>query len=94
MKMAFFIAVGSVDYKVGGEMLGNVTSSIESKSLVHQAHVGVECPRCHWRQFVEINLDRNQINSPLAAEIRSHLAAWIASRCPDHLNVISNLSKN
>jgi hypothetical protein len=67
---------------------------VENSPLVHRAHVGVECPHCHWRQFVEIDIDRSQIDGPLAKEIRSHLAGWMASRCPDHLNVISHLSRN
>jgi hypothetical protein len=28
------------------------------------------------------------------AEMRKHLEAWIASRCPDHLGPILEMSKN
>jgi hypothetical protein len=28
------------------------------------------------------------------AELRKHLEAWIASRCPDHLGPIMEMSKN
>jgi len=28
------------------------------------------------------------------AELRKHLEAWIASRCPDHLGPILQMSKN
>ncbi|HLI29530.1 MAG TPA: hypothetical protein VKV79_00340 [Terriglobia bacterium] len=66
----------------------------ENTAPFHLAHVGVECPRCHWKQFVEVHLEKAQMDSPMAREIRAQLEAWIASRCPDHLNVISALSKN
>jgi len=66
----------------------------ETAPVKHRAHVGVECPQCHWRQLVEIDLDKPIVDNPLAYEIRRQLEAWMASRCPDHLNVISNLSKN
>ena len=60
----------------------------------HRAQVGVECPHCHWRQFVEVQLDDRVVDSPLAREIQRHLEAWMASRCPDHLGPILDLSKN
>jgi len=69
-------------------------AATENTPLFHLAHVGVECPRCHWRQFVEVNLDKPQMDSPMAREIRAQLEAWMASRCPDHLNAISSLSRN
>jgi hypothetical protein len=34
------------------------------------------------------------MNSPVAKEIHSHLEAWLASRCPDHLGLFSKYSKN
>ena len=71
----------------------NVTVT-ENTPVVHMAHVGVECPRCRWRQFVEVHLDKPQMDSPMAREIREQLEAWMASHCPDHLNAISALSKN
>jgi hypothetical protein len=60
----------------------------------HRTQVGVECPQCHWRQFMEIEVDEGIMNTPLAAEIRSQLEAWMASRCPDHLGAFMKLSKN
>ncbi|MGH9355526.1 MAG: hypothetical protein ACRD10_05290 [Terriglobia bacterium] len=71
----------------------NVTHA-DGGPIIHSAHMGVECPRCHWKQFIEINLDTPQTDNPMAREIRAQLEAWIASRCPDHLNVIPALSKN
>ena len=73
--------------------MGNIAIT-ENKFAPHRAHVGVECPCCHWKQLMEIDLDKTHIDTPMAQQIRSHLAAWMASHCPDHLNVISNLSKN
>lgn len=74
-------------------MLTNVTPA-ENKPVVHRAQLGIECPQCHWRQFVEIHLEEPLVNSPMAFEMRHHLEAWMASHCPDHLNAISKLSKN
>jgi len=59
-----------------------------------RARLGGECPQCHWRQFVEVQLDQPLASSPLAREIQVQLEAWMASRCPDHLNAISKFSKN
>ncbi|MGH9359535.1 MAG: hypothetical protein ACRD1O_10230 [Terriglobia bacterium] len=73
--------------------MGNVTQT-QNDPVIHSAHLGVECPRCHWKQFVEVHLDKPQMDSPMAREIRAQLEAWIASRCPDHLNVLPALSKN
>jgi hypothetical protein len=58
------------------------------------ARVGVECPRCHFRQFIEIEFDQWPPEAPAAAEIHKHLAEWIVSRCPDHLSLIAAASKN
>ncbi|MGH9325143.1 MAG: hypothetical protein ACRD2B_00430 [Terriglobia bacterium] len=74
-------------------MVQNATQ-IRQNTEVHRAQLGVECPQCHWRQFVEIHLEEPVANSPMAFEIRRHLEAWMASHCPDHLNAISKLSKN
>lgn len=62
--------------------------------MEHRAQVGVECPQCHARQFLEIQLDKPVENSPAIEEIRRQLEAWIASRCPDHLGPIIKSSKN
>ncbi len=73
--------------------MGNITTT-ENGFVPHRAHVGVECPRCHWRQLMEVDLDKTGMDLPMAQEIRSQLAAWMASHCPDHLNTISMLSRN
>lgn len=62
--------------------------------MEHRARVGVECPQCHSRQFVEIQLDRPPEDYPLAREIRAQLEAWVASRCPEHLAPLLRLTKN
>ncbi len=62
--------------------------------MEHRAHVGVECPQCHGKQFVEVQFDGPFDLSPLARELRAQLEAWMASRCPDHLSVMPNFSKN
>jgi hypothetical protein len=61
---------------------------------MHHAHVGVECPLCHWKHFLEIDADDSLLKSPAAREIQAHLQAWVASRCPDHLGAIAQMSKN
>ncbi|HUZ45156.1 MAG TPA: hypothetical protein VMW54_00825 [Terriglobia bacterium] len=66
----------------------------EPQVMEHRAHVGVECPQCHARQFLEIQLEQPVENSPAVKEIRRQLESWIASRCPDHLGPILNSSKN
>ncbi len=66
----------------------------QEQAIVHRAQVGVECPTCHSKQFVEIQLDRPVTNFPAADEIRRQLEAWIASRCPDHLGPILKTSMN
>ncbi len=62
--------------------------------LAHRAQVGIECPTCHVKQFMEIQLDSPVTNSPAAVEIRRQLEAWIASRCPDHLGPVLKTSMN
>ena len=66
----------------------------ETQSTVHRVQIGVECPLCHWKQLIDVPLEKLQMNHPLALEMRRHLEAWMASRCPDHLNAVSMLSKN
>jgi len=56
--------------------------------------MGVECPQCHWRQFVELSLDQGIMASPEAKEIQRQLQEWLRSRCPDHLNLILEKMKN
>jgi SUMO ligase MMS21 Smc5/6 complex component len=66
----------------------------QEQVLIHRAQVGVECPTCHVKQFMEIQLDRPVNNSPAVDEIRRQLEAWIASRCPDHLGPVLKTSMN
>jgi hypothetical protein len=62
----------------------------------HRAHVGVECPQCHYRQFIEVDSDLVGTfqDSKVARTIHAELQAWMLSRCPEHLKVISGMSKN
>jgi len=62
--------------------------------MEQRTQVGVECPQCHWRQFMEIEVDSRLLKSPFAAEIRHHLEEWVKSRCPDHLGPIMEMTKN
>lgn len=62
--------------------------------VLHRAQVGIECPTCHVKQFMEIQLDKPMNNFPAAEEIRKQLEAWIASRCPDHLGPVLKASLN
>jgi hypothetical protein len=47
--------------------------------MEHRGLVGVECPQCHWKQFMELGLE---------------LQEWLRSRCPDHLGAILEKMKN
>lgn len=58
------------------------------------ARLGVECPACHARQFLELQLEQPLSDSPVALEIRRQLELWLASHCPDHLGPIMEMSKN
>ncbi|HTQ09202.1 MAG TPA: hypothetical protein VMI31_03945 [Fimbriimonadaceae bacterium] len=62
----------------------------------HRAQVGVECPQCHFRQFMEVDSDLEGIFSDnvVARKIYDELQAWMVSRCPEHLKVISGMSRN
>ncbi|HET7212768.1 MAG TPA: hypothetical protein VFL79_04220 [Terriglobia bacterium] len=62
--------------------------------VAHRAQVGIECPTCHARQFMEIQLESPVSNSRFADEIRQQLELWIASRCPDHLGPVLKTSMN
>ncbi|HEX5413700.1 MAG TPA: hypothetical protein VFZ27_17795 [Terriglobia bacterium] len=66
----------------------------QQEDVGHRAQVGIECPTCHARQFMEIQIDNPMLNSRAAEEIRLQLEAWIASRCPDHLGPILKTSMN
>lgn len=66
----------------------------ESRPPEHRAQLGVECPRCHFRQFVEVEFDKPELDPPQVAEIRMQLQAWMASRCPEHLISTLGHAKN
>ena len=60
--------------------------------MEHRAQVPVQCPVCNWRHFMEIEAE---VTDPAARSVlQKHLEAWIASRCPDHLGPILEMSKN
>jgi hypothetical protein len=65
-----------------------------SEQSFHHAQVGVVCPICTRRHFLEVGADDSLLNSPAGKEIRGHLEAWLASRCPDHLGQIAEISRN
>jgi hypothetical protein len=62
--------------------------------MEERTQVRIECPVCHRRQFIEMEVDSGLLRSPLAEEFRKHLVEWVISRCPDHLGPLVNLSKN
>ena len=62
--------------------------------MEHRAQVGVECPRCHWKQFMELSLDQAIMDTPVASEIQRQLQEWLRSRCPDHLGALLQKMKN
>jgi hypothetical protein len=66
----------------------------DSRPPEHRAQLGVECPQCHFRQFVEVEFDKPELNPPLVAEIQAQLQAWMASHCPNHLTSILGRTKN
>jgi hypothetical protein len=67
---------------------------VREQPAMHRAQVGIECPQCHFKQFIEIHFDGPIESSPAAQEIRNQLQAWIASRCPDHLGRFLDKSMN
>ncbi|MGA2986169.1 MAG: hypothetical protein ABSG32_20380 [Terriglobia bacterium] len=62
------------------------------KTMEHHAQVPVQCPVCSWRHFLEVETEVWDLAT--GSEVRKHLEAWIASRCPDHLGPILEMSKN
>ncbi len=62
--------------------------------MEQRAQVGVECPKCQRRQFMEVEIDPRLMNSPVAREILAHLQEWVLSRCPDHLGEVLKSSRN
>jgi hypothetical protein len=59
-----------------------------------RAQVGVQCPKCLRRQFMEVEIDPRLMNSPIAREIQAHLEEWMRSQCPDHLGEFLKASRN
>jgi hypothetical protein len=41
-----------------------------------------------------MEIESEELDLVAGKEIRKHLEAWIASRCPDHLGPILEMSKN
>ncbi|HEY6291796.1 MAG TPA: hypothetical protein VI455_09590 [Terriglobia bacterium] len=64
--------------------------------MEHRAQVGVECPQCHFRQFMEVETDLvgTLQDSRVAQKVYAELQAWMISRCPEHLKAIAGMSKN
>ncbi|MFB3922433.1 MAG: hypothetical protein ACE145_11965 [Terriglobia bacterium] len=62
--------------------------------MEQRAQVGVECPKCQRRQFMEVEIDPRLMNSPAAREILAHLQDWVLSRCPDHLGEFLKSTRN
>ena len=65
-----------------------------NRFMEHRGLVGVECPQCHWKHFMELSLDQAIMSSPAAKEIQRQLEEWLRSRCPDHLGAIMEKMKN
>jgi len=66
----------------------------ESEVQVLRARIAIVCPLCKRRHFLEVAADDLLLASPAAQDIRAHLEAWMASRCPDHLGAIAQMSRN
>ena len=62
--------------------------------MEQRTQVGVQCPKCQWRQFMELEVDPRLMDSPLALEIQTHLEEWMLSRCPDHLGEFLKTGRN
>jgi hypothetical protein len=60
--------------------------------MQQRAQIPVQCPVCNWQHFVEAEVEEQDLK--IGAELRKHLEAWIATRCPDHLLPIMELSRN
>ena len=43
---------------------------------------------------MEMEIDPDIVNSPIAAEIQKHLEEWLLSRCPDHLGDFLKATRN
>lgn len=62
--------------------------------MERRMQIPVECPLCHWRHFLEAEIEEWPLKSPARKEIENQLAVWISSQCPDHLGPILEMSKN
>lgn len=71
-----------------GSALGNLDSA------GHRAQVGVECPVCRWRHFLEVNFDLATLDARSSQEVARQLQEWLRSRCPDHLGPFLKASKS
>lgn len=71
-----------------------LNSRLRTLSMEQRTQVSVKCPVCQWRNLVEMEVDDSILNSPLRLEIQKQLEMWLASRCPDHLGPILQMSKN
>jgi DNA-directed RNA polymerase subunit RPC12/RpoP len=58
--------------------------------------MGIECPHCHFRQFMEVDSDLMNTfqDSKVVRKIYAELQAWMVSRCPEHLRAIAGMAKN
>lgn len=66
----------------------------QDERVEHRAQVAVECPQCHWRQFMEVNLDKTAADKAYGREIQALIQEWLRTRCPDHLGTFLEISKN
>lgn len=64
----------------------------EERRVDHRARVPVECPICHWKHFQEVEIE--DFDAVAAADVRKHLEAWLATRCPQHFGPFIEISKN
>jgi hypothetical protein len=64
----------------------------EERHVDHRAQVPVECPICHSKYFQEVEIE--DFDAVAAADVRKHLEAWVATRCPQHFGPFMEISKN
>ena len=75
-----------------GSMMNQSVQRQKSPQVQFRAQVPVQCPVCNWRHFWQVEIE--DFDKVAGAELRQHLEAWVASRCPDHLGPILEMSKN
>jgi hypothetical protein len=76
----------------GGKMAQ--PTAAEQTAVQHRAQLPVQCPVCHWRQFIEVSLDKSLLDTPYGREMQQHIQEWLRSRCPEHLGPIMETLKN